>query len=236
MERNDRPPTGRRARGRRSAPAALRATSATRPPRSQPSRYPSTDSVQHGISGGASISPAYPTRRPGHHIRVSPPDRQHRDHPRGPRTTRPDDPGQHPARDPPLNPLARPRNPALRPRPAPRPHGPRPALSPRHGASPKESLAGGRRTCECDRPQHWASALARLHACEGRDDFVARVAQRAQAGQCSLVWRDAHVTRAPKRSPRRGCARCRRRGAGRCAPASRDRRPHVRHGRRPLLS
>jgi integrase len=99
------------------------------------------------------------SRRPGHHIRVSPRDRQHRDHPRGPRTTRPDDPGQHPARDPPLNPLARPRNPALRPRPAPRPHGPRPALSPRHGASPKESLAGGRRTCECDRPQHWASAL-----------------------------------------------------------------------------
>ena len=41
----------------------LRATSATRPPRSQPSRFLSTNPVQHRISGSASISPAYPTRK-----------------------------------------------------------------------------------------------------------------------------------------------------------------------------
>jgi hypothetical protein len=52
-ERNDRPPLGWRARGRRCAPAAKLAR----------------------------ISPAYPTRRPGHHAGQPARDRQHRDRP-----------------------------------------------------------------------------------------------------------------------------------------------------------
>ena len=57
------------------------------------------------------------TRRPRHHLRVSPWDRQHGDHPRGSRETRPDDSGQRPPRDPPLNQVARSTNVSLRPRP-----------------------------------------------------------------------------------------------------------------------
>jgi hypothetical protein len=43
------------------------------------------------------------SRRPRHHTGVSAWDRQHRDHPCGPRGARPVDPGQHQARDPPPN-------------------------------------------------------------------------------------------------------------------------------------
>jgi hypothetical protein len=70
-------------------------------------------------------------------------------------------------------------------------------------------------------------------------DVAARSELRDRSGAGGATaprYGGASVMPALKQSPRRGCARCRRRGAGRCAPASRDRRPHVRHGRRPLLS
>jgi hypothetical protein len=52
-ERNDQTPAGRRARGRRFAPAALRATSAPRPPRSQPGRYSPANRVHAAIPGAS---------------------------------------------------------------------------------------------------------------------------------------------------------------------------------------
>jgi integrase len=49
------------------ASAALRAPSATRPPRSQPGRQPVPNAAHLGIRGRAAISPAYPTREPWDH-------------------------------------------------------------------------------------------------------------------------------------------------------------------------
>ncbi len=62
------------------APAALRATSATRPPRSHPNRYPPTNRGNHQITGRAAISPAYPTREPRDYVDLPSRHRQLRDH------------------------------------------------------------------------------------------------------------------------------------------------------------
>lgn len=78
-----------------SAPAALRATSATRPPRNQPGRSAPANTVHTRSLGRTAISPAYPTRRPRDHLGLPSGNRQHRERARCPRPPGTDDPG-HP--------------------------------------------------------------------------------------------------------------------------------------------